>query len=98
LILSAQFSHNGEYLAISSDDKHVTVFNSESNGKYTEVGRISAKKKAGCMTFNRENDTLFIGDKFGEVWSVNLNQFKSEKFVKEPKLELGHVSLLTDLV
>ena len=53
-------------------------------------------KRAAKMIYNKDETVLLLGDKTGDVYSLDMSQNGLE--TNEFKLLMGHLSMLTDLV
>ncbi|KAL9658044.1 hypothetical protein ABK040_012283 [Willaertia magna] len=95
-----------EYLTVlaGNEDKTIYIYY-----KAQLIGKILLGKKLNCMTIHPMNKELFIGDKFGDVYSIDLIKEFLDEFKlnntdikifnnKTNTLRLGHLSMLTGLL
>ncbi|KAG2382921.1 hypothetical protein C9374_004888 [Naegleria lovaniensis] len=95
----------GKYFIVaSSEDKSVLVFLlNDTNTQLKCVGKIELVKKPSCLAVHPVTKELWIGDKFGDVYAVNLlSEFDancaSPKLIKKPAPKMGHLAMLTGLI
>jgi tRNA (guanine-N(7)-)-methyltransferase subunit TRM82 len=86
---------NGDQLVSGGDDKQVKLWQISSSNFKCLASSPKNPKKITSLTFAKldDQDVILFADKFGEVWSVPVNNLQTEK----PTLLLGHVSIITDL-
>lgn len=92
-------SHNNKYLIVTTDnDKAVVIFkiNYENNdGNVFEViKRQPMSKRPSAVCTSMDDSKVIIADKFGDVYSISLNDPTVEDDSKLIPI-LGHVSMLT---
>lgn len=58
------------------------------------IVKKSFQKKAAKLLINKDESTILLGDKTGDVYGLNLNDLENSEF----KLIMGHLSMLTDMV
>lgn len=78
----------GRFLAVATDQKQLIVFRDKK-----QVNKAVLSRKASKMTFtNTDSGFLVVADKNGDVYSLDISKPDSE-----PKLILGHLSMLLDI-
>jgi len=77
----------GRFLAVCDDRKQVCVL---SLPDFSLLNQQNLLRKASCVTFSRGSDCVLLGDKSGDVYSVQVKG-------GAPSLLLGHLSQLLDL-
>ena len=84
--IRAMASHSGRLAAIT-DSKELVIWNN-----YEIESIRSFPKRANCILFSLDGESVLIGDKSGDVlrFSITPNA--------DPVLLLGHVSILTCMV
>ncbi|WBW75196.1 tRNA (guanine-N7-)-methyltransferase WD repeat subunit Trm82 [Schizosaccharomyces osmophilus] len=99
----AAFSKDESRLVAVSEDKCLRLWEIDEAAKVHLRYEKTIPKRCADMKFDDSGDLIF-GDKFGDVYRINEEWFKSassenQKEKKESKLEpiMGHVSILTQL-
>ncbi|ODQ65158.1 YVTN repeat-like/Quino protein amine dehydrogenase, partial [Nadsonia fulvescens var. elongata DSM 6958] len=100
-VRSLSLSRDGKYVIASTDeDKAVVVLNAQN---LELVSRRSFPKRPSTVTTTKDDSTLIMADKFGDIFAVPTTS--NEQLVFNDKDEslntepiLGHVSMLIDVV
>ncbi|CAI4058355.1 Trm82p SKDI_04G3860 [Saccharomyces kudriavzevii IFO 1802] len=85
-------------IACADSDKSVLIFDVDRASKTNILKltkRFSFPKRPNAITVAEDGTTVIVADKFGDVYSIDINSNPEEKFTQEPIL--GHVSMLTDV-
>ncbi|CAG9816311.1 unnamed protein product [Phaedon cochleariae] len=87
-ITSLEFSTNGQYTVVSTENKQVVVYDQHFN----VVKNFIVTRAASKVCFTPENDIL-VADKTGDVYL-----YKLSSDVDQPVLLLGHLSVILDML
>ncbi|CAI4038041.1 hypothetical protein SMKI_04G3800 [Saccharomyces mikatae IFO 1815] len=85
-------------IACADSDKSVLIFDVDKTSKDNVLRltkRFSFPKRPNAISIAEDGATVTVADKFGDVYSIDINSNPEEKFTQEPIL--GHVSMLTDV-
>lgn len=84
-------------IACADSDKSLLVFDVDKTSKniLKLTKRFCFPKRPNAISIAEDGTTVIIADKFGDVYSIDINSSPEEKFTQEPIL--GHVSMLTDV-
>nr|XP_008199535.1 PREDICTED: tRNA (guanine-N(7)-)-methyltransferase non-catalytic subunit wuho [Tribolium castaneum] len=86
-ISSLATSHTGQYIAVSTENKQIVLF----DNNLTLVKNFIVNRAASKVLFTNQDDIL-VADRTGDVF---LYKFSDEK--AEPTLLLGHLSMILDM-
>lgn len=99
-IRSLKLTQDSKYLlAITDCDKSIVIFKLDftQDNCLTIIKRQPFPKRPCSISIADNNKTAVIGDKFGDVYSIEIND-DLPKPEKDLKPILGHVSMLTDVL
>ncbi|XP_007945462.1 tRNA (guanine-N(7)-)-methyltransferase non-catalytic subunit WDR4 [Orycteropus afer afer] len=89
-ILASTFSESGNYFALTDDSKRLILFRTK---PWQCLSVRTVVRRCTALTFTASEEKVLVADKSGDVYSFS---------VLEPqgcgKLELGHLSMLLDVV
>lgn len=90
-------SDESRLIACADSDKSLLVFDVDKTSKNVLKlrKRFCFSKRPNAISIAEDDTTVIIADKFGDVYSIDINSIPEEKFTQEPIL--GHVSMLTDV-
>ncbi|KAF2836472.1 hypothetical protein M501DRAFT_959805 [Patellaria atrata CBS 101060] len=72
-ILKLTLSHNRKHLvAVSSEDKCIRVFSVSEQGSLDQLSQRCMPKRPSAIALTWDDDTIFCGDKFGDVYALPL--------------------------
>ncbi|KAM9254409.1 tRNA (guanine-N(7)-)-methyltransferase non-catalytic subunit WDR4 isoform 3-T3 [Dugong dugon] len=90
MILASAFSESGSYFALTDDSKRLILFRTK---PWQCLSVRTVVRRCTALTFTASEEKVLVADKSGDVYSFS---------VLEPqgcgKLELGHLSMLLDVV
>lgn len=85
-------------IACADSDKSVLIFTVD-RASETNVLKLSKRfsfpKRPNAISIAEDAATVIVADKFGDVYSIDMNSSPEDKFTQDPIL--GHVSMLTDV-
>ncbi|KAG9473000.1 tRNA (guanine-N(7)-)-methyltransferase non-catalytic subunit WDR4 [Eleutherodactylus coqui] len=90
-ILAAAFSSSGDYFALTDDRKRLVLFKTSPSWEKISVRWVS--RRCTSLIFSPCELRILVADKSGDVFSFSVTESQ-----KEGRLELGHLSMLLDLV
>ncbi|XP_069800562.1 tRNA (guanine-N(7)-)-methyltransferase non-catalytic subunit WDR4 [Dendropsophus ebraccatus] len=91
-ILAAAFSHSGDYFALTDDLKRLVLYKTSPAWERISVRWVS--RRCTALTFSPCERRILVADKSGDVFSFSVVGAQEE----DGRLELGHLSMLLDLV
>lgn len=90
-ILAVAFSSSGDYFALTDDSKRLVLFKTSPTWEKISVRWVS--RRCTSLTFSPCESRILVADKSGDVFSFSVTAAQ-----EEGRLELGHLSMLLDLV
>ncbi|KAM5126661.1 tRNA (guanine-N(7)-)-methyltransferase non-catalytic subunit wdr4-like, partial [Mantella aurantiaca] len=90
-ILAAAFSSSGRFFALTDDRKRLVLFRAEPTWERVSVRWVS--RRCTAVTFSPCEGYVLVADKSGDVFSFSVRRDQ-----EEGSLELGHLSMLLDVV
>ncbi|XP_044140237.1 tRNA (guanine-N(7)-)-methyltransferase non-catalytic subunit WDR4 isoform X1 [Bufo gargarizans] len=90
-ILAAAFSSSGDYFALTDDSKRLVLFRTTPTWEKISIRWVC--RRCTSLTFSPCERRILVADKSGDVFS-----FSVQAAQEEGHLELGHLSMLLDLV
>ncbi|VUZ53627.1 unnamed protein product [Hymenolepis diminuta] len=97
-ILCSCLSSSGKYFAFCDTNKSLYIFKFDGN-TWNLSAKQSLAKKAGCIAFSPNEQSILLGEKSGYVFCIPISGSSSNKVNVEDQDEvLGHLSLLTSVV
>ncbi|KFO85601.1 tRNA (guanine-N(7)-)-methyltransferase non-catalytic subunit WDR4, partial [Buceros rhinoceros silvestris] len=90
-ILAFAFSPSGDYFALTDNSKHLILFHTKTSWECVSVRSVN--RRCTSLTITAAEDKILIADKSGDVYSYSITEPQADG-----KLELGHLSLLLDVV
>ncbi|XP_072254611.1 tRNA (guanine-N(7)-)-methyltransferase non-catalytic subunit WDR4 [Pyxicephalus adspersus] len=90
-ILAAAFSSSGRYFALTDDRKRLVLYRTEGAWERLSVRWVS--RRCTAITFSPCESYILVADKSGDVFSFSVTNIQEEGC-----LQLGHLSMLLDLV
>ncbi|KFP32118.1 tRNA (guanine-N(7)-)-methyltransferase non-catalytic subunit WDR4, partial [Colius striatus] len=90
-ILAFTFSPSGSYFALTDDSKRLILFHTKPSWKCVSVRSVN--RRCTSLVITAAEDKILIADKSGDVYSYSITEPQAGG-----KLELGHLSLLLDVV
>ncbi|XP_075703366.1 tRNA (guanine-N(7)-)-methyltransferase non-catalytic subunit WDR4 isoform X2 [Rhinoderma darwinii] len=90
-ILASAFSSSGDYFALSDDRKRLVLFKTSPTWEKISVRWVS--RRCTSLTFSPCESRVLVTDKSGDVFSFSVKAAQ-----EDGRLELGHLSMLLDLV
>ncbi|XP_068127147.1 tRNA (guanine-N(7)-)-methyltransferase non-catalytic subunit WDR4 isoform X2 [Hyperolius riggenbachi] len=90
-ILAVAFSSSGKYCAVTDDRKRLILFQAEPSWEKISVRFVS--RRCTAIAFSPCESRILVADKSGDVYS-----FLVDTPLEEGHLELGHLSMLLDVV
>ncbi|KAH3678960.1 hypothetical protein WICMUC_001328 [Wickerhamomyces mucosus] len=103
-IRSLKLSNDEKSLIIITDsDKSGIVFkldlSNKNNGNILKlIKRQPFPKRPNVIVTSNDDSEIVMGDKFGDVYKIQINDPELKKLDSESDPLLGHVSMLTDLI
>ncbi|XP_077149630.1 tRNA (guanine-N(7)-)-methyltransferase non-catalytic subunit WDR4 isoform X1 [Ranitomeya variabilis] len=91
MILAASFSSSGQFFALTDDSKRLVLFKTSPSWELISVRWLS--RRCTALVFSPCNSRVLVADKSGDVFSFSVKA--AEEY---GRLELGHLSMLLDLV
>ncbi|NWY00194.1 WDR4 methyltransferase, partial [Nothoprocta ornata] len=89
-ILAFAFSLSGNYFALTDDNKRLVLFHTKPSWECVSVRSVN--RRCTALIITAAEDKILVADKSGDVYSYSISEP-----LAEGKLELGHLSLLTDV-
>ncbi|XP_053312813.1 tRNA (guanine-N(7)-)-methyltransferase non-catalytic subunit WDR4 isoform X2 [Spea bombifrons] len=90
-ILAASFSPAGDYFALTDDSKRLVLF--QTNPTWEKISTRGVSRRCTALTFSACGKRVLVADKSGDVFSFSVTRAQ-----EEGRLELGHLSMLLDVV
>ncbi|KAM4044336.1 tRNA (guanine-N(7)-)-methyltransferase non-catalytic subunit WDR4 isoform 2-T2 [Anomaloglossus baeobatrachus] len=90
-ILAAAFSSSGEYFALTDENKRLVLFKTSPSWEKISVRWLS--RRCTALAFSPCDSRVLVADKSGDVFSFSVKAAQ-----EDGRLELGHLSMLLDLV
>ncbi|KAM4700578.1 tRNA (guanine-N(7)-)-methyltransferase non-catalytic subunit WDR4 [Discoglossus pictus] len=90
-ILASAFSPKGDYFAVTDDNKRLVLFQTEPTWVKVSVRWVS--RRCTSLTFSTSGTRILVADKSGDLFSFSVTEPE-----KDGRLELGHLSMLLDVV
>ncbi|KAL1516904.1 hypothetical protein ABEB36_000738 [Hypothenemus hampei] len=87
-IVSIQSSRNNEYIAVTTENKQLIVFDQN----FRPVKNIMLSRVSNKVCFSKNND-LLVADRTGDVYLYKIKQEETD-----PDLLLGHLSVILDMI
>lgn len=84
------FSKQRKLLAVADNKKNVVIYDCN----FQQIGHFQTKKIPIKLIFNKNEDSIFVCDKSGDIYEYNIKNFKDSS----EKLLLGHCSMLLDFI
>ncbi|KAM8820411.1 tRNA (guanine-N(7)-)-methyltransferase non-catalytic subunit WDR4 [Eudromia elegans] len=89
-ILAFAFSLSGNYFALTDDNKRLILFHTKPSWECVSVRSVN--RRCTALIITAAENKILVADKSGDVYSYSITEPQAEG-----KLELGHLSLLTDV-
>lgn len=94
-------SNNENYLICTTDsDKSGVIFEIDLTNEGNVLRLLKRQpfpKRPSAISISKDDSTLVLGDKFGDVYSTSIDSQEAREINSEAEPILGHVSMLTDL-
>ncbi|CAN2387816.1 tRNA (guanine-N(7)-)-methyltransferase non-catalytic subunit WDR4 [Pristimantis euphronides] len=90
-ILATTFSSSGDYFALTDDRKRLVLFKTSPSWEKISVRWVS--RRCTALVFSPCESRILVADKSGDVFSFSVKAAQ-----EEGRMELGHLSMLLDLV
>ncbi|KAF1654588.1 tRNA (guanine-N(7)-)-methyltransferase non-catalytic subunit WDR4, partial [Eudyptes chrysocome] len=90
-ILAFAFSPSGDYFALTDDSKRLILFHTKPSWECVSVRFVN--RRCTSLIITAAEDKILVADKSGDVYSYSITEPQADG-----KLELGHLSLLLDVV
>ncbi|KFV13729.1 tRNA (guanine-N(7)-)-methyltransferase non-catalytic subunit WDR4, partial [Pterocles gutturalis] len=90
-ILAFAFSPSGDYFALTDDSKRLILFHTKPSWECISIRSVN--RRCTALTITAAEDKILVADKSGDVYSYSIAEPQADG-----KLELGHLSLLLDVV
>ncbi|KAM6140981.1 LOW QUALITY PROTEIN: tRNA (guanine-N(7)-)-methyltransferase non-catalytic subunit WDR4 [Pterocles gutturalis] len=85
------FSPSGDYFALTDDSKRLILFHTKPSWECISIRSVN--RRCTALTITAAEDKILVADKSGDVYSYSIAEPQADG-----KLELGHLSLLLDVV
>ena len=94
-------SNNEKYLIGTTDsDKSGVIFELDLNNEENILKLLKRQpfpKRPSAISTSKDDSSLVLGDKFGDVYSTTIDTQEAREINSEAEPILGHVSMLTDV-
>lgn len=97
----ALFDNDTKLIACADSDKSVIVFNinfKNSDNCFELIKRQPFPKRPNGIAVTKDQKNIIMADKFGDVFSMDIESEPISKINEESEPILGHVSMLTDVL
>ncbi|KAJ5893336.1 hypothetical protein N7495_005027 [Penicillium taxi] len=89
-------SSDGKYVVIlTAEDKSIRVLELKNDGKLQELSSRTMPKRPSALALTPDNQTILVGDKFGDGYSMPLTPGEYVKTSSEKKLQAPAATNLT---